>query len=57
MLVAPLIFGVLTDLADIRVAFAAEPIFLLLAIAAAAYGARRLLASPITKLRWRRSRS
>jgi hypothetical protein len=42
MLVAPLIFGVLTDLADIRVAFAVEPLFLLLAIASAGYGARWL---------------
>ena len=48
MLVAPLIFGILTDLADIRVAFAVEPLFLLLAIAAAGYGAR-WLARPITK--------
>jgi fucose permease len=43
MLVAPLVFGVLTDLADIRVAFAVEPIFLLLAVGAAAYGTRWLL--------------
>jgi fucose permease len=42
MLVSPLVFGVITDLADIRVAFAAEPIFLLLAVGAAVYGARRL---------------
>jgi fucose permease len=42
MLVAPLIFGVLTDLADIRLAFAVEPLFLLLAIATAGYGARWL---------------
>jgi fucose permease len=45
MLVAPLLFGVLTDLADIRVAFAVEPIFLLLAVGAAAYGARWLTRS------------
>jgi MFS family permease len=42
MLVAPLIFGILTDLADIRVAFAVEPVFLMLAIATAGYGARWL---------------
>ena len=45
MLVAPLLFGVLTDLADIRFAFAVEPIFLLLAVGAAAYGARWLTRS------------
>jgi fucose permease len=42
MLISPLVFGILTDLADIRVAFAAEPVFLLLAVAAAAYGSRWL---------------
>ena len=45
MLVSPLIFGVLTDLADIRVAFAAEPIFLILAVVAAIYGSRWLTQS------------
>ena len=33
MLISPLFFGILTDLADIRVAFGVEPIFLLLAVA------------------------
>jgi MFS family permease len=42
MLISPLLFGILTDLADIRVAFAVEPVFLLLAVAAAAYGSRWL---------------
>jgi fucose permease len=45
MLVSPLLFGVITDLADIRVAFAAEPIFLLLAVGAATFGARWLASS------------
>lgn len=45
MLISPLLFGILTDLADIRVAFGVEPIFLLLAVLAAAYGARRLALS------------
>lgn len=40
MLISPLLFGILTDLADIRVAFAVEPFFLLIAIAAAWLGAR-----------------
>jgi fucose permease len=42
MLVSPLLFGVITDLADVRVAFAVEPIFLLLAVGAAMFGARWL---------------
>ena len=45
MLISPLIFGVLTDLADIRVAFAAEPFFLVAAIVAATFGARWLAQS------------
>jgi fucose permease len=40
MLISPLLFGILTDLADIRVAFAAEPVFLALAIGTAWVGAR-----------------
>ena len=40
MLISPLLFGILTDLADIRVAFAVEPFFLLIAIVAAWVGAR-----------------
>jgi MFS family permease len=40
MLISPLLFGVLTDLADIRVAFAAEPVFLALAIGTAWVGAK-----------------
>lgn len=48
MLVSPLLFGIVTDLADIRVAFAAEPIFLLLAVAAATYGSRWIAASRLT---------
>jgi hypothetical protein len=40
MLISPLLFGILSDLADIRVAFAVEPIFLALAIGTAWIGAR-----------------
>jgi fucose permease len=42
MLISPLLFGVLTDLADIRFAFALEPLFLVCAVVAATYGARWL---------------
>jgi MFS family permease len=42
MLISPLIFGILTDAFDIRVAFAAEPVFLLIAIAMATCGGRWL---------------
>ncbi len=44
MLISPLLFGILTDLADIRVAFAVEPFFLLIAIAAAWVGAKWMTA-------------
>lgn len=40
MLISPLLFGILTDLADIRVAFAAEPFFLAIAIVTAWIGAK-----------------
>jgi len=46
MLISPLIFGILTDAFDIRVAFAAEPIFLICAIVMAACGARWLRSAP-----------
>ncbi len=45
MLISPLIFGVLTDLSDIRVAFGAEPFFLLAAVVTATFGARWLAQS------------
>jgi predicted MFS family arabinose efflux permease len=44
MLISPLLFGILTDLADIRVAFAAEPFFLVIAIVTAWIGARWMAA-------------
>ncbi len=40
MLISPLLFGILTDLADIRVAFAAEPFFLAIAVVTAWIGAK-----------------
>lgn len=42
MLISPLVFGVLTDLADIRIAFGAEPVFLAAAVLTAWFGARWL---------------
>ena len=47
MLLSPLVFGALTDAADIRVAFAAEPVFLIAAIAASLVGARWMSATTL----------
>jgi fucose permease len=40
MFLSPLVFGILTDLADIRVAFAVEPLFLAAAVCMAWFGAK-----------------
>jgi MFS family permease len=48
MLISPLLFGLLTDVADIRVAFAAEPVFLGAAAISGWLGAR-WLATPRTQ--------
>jgi fucose permease len=46
MLISPLVFGAVTDIASIKVAFAAEPIFLIAAIVTATIGGRWLTNRP-----------
>ncbi len=49
MLISPLVFGAITDAASIKVAFAAEPIFLIAAIVAASFGGRWLTRQPTSR--------